>query len=114
MRVRRYYGHDCDSVNGFNDGGYIDRDFVEVASVEEAEELCKSFLKQQYGDDIEITEMDSGDAFQVITGHYDANGNDLTKSQYDQLLMDDKDVSYRYVYVGYYFDDERSPSEKTD
>lgn len=109
MRVRRYYGFDCNSWDGFNNGRYIDADYIDVDSIDAAEELCRAFLRSEYGDDVEIIEMDSGDAFQVITGYYDEDGNDLTKSQYEKRCMDNKEASYRYVYVSYYFEDEGMP-----
>jgi hypothetical protein len=109
MKMRRYL-NDCSSWEGFNTGYYIDEGLRSVKSTEEAEELCKEFLKKKYGDEVEIIEMDSGDSFQVITGYYDEEGKSLSKDQYDAALMKHgREPVYRYVYVSYYFEDERSP-----
>ena len=98
MKIRRYYGHDCDSAMGFNNGHYIDDDWIEVKNTDEAMQACKDFLAEHwrikdYPD--QLIEVDQGYEFQ--TGFYDHDGNDIKPDDFD----DYKGHHYRYVYVTY-------------
>ena len=100
IKYRLYYGHDCNSVDGFNDGYYIDED-THTDTIEEACNRAKIELKKRYGSHINIEEQDGGESssFQLITGYYDNDGNDLTKEAFTELNENEEAGSYLYVYI---------------
>jgi hypothetical protein len=101
VKIRRYYGHDCDSVSGFNDGYYLDDEFVEVKNHAEAERLCKEALAERWAcKDKDLEDID-GTCFQLTTGYYDNDGNDLTRDAWIEANEDKETGCYRYVYVSY-------------
>lgn len=94
MKYRLYYGHDCNSVDGFNNGHYLSLD-SDILTEEEGYDRCKQFLISMHGDSADIEEIEGG--FEVITGYYDADGNSITS---DAFLEDsDDNFSYSYEYV---------------
>ena len=97
LKIRRYYGHDCDSVHGFNNGYYIDDEFTEVSSIDRAFDACESVIKERYNlEGLSLREIDRG--YELITGYYDTDGNELTEQQFTEL-DDDDEAFYNYVYV---------------
>jgi hypothetical protein len=99
MKIRRYYGHDCDSVMGFNNGYYIDDKPLKVKGHSEAMKACLDALIEYWtisNDD--LFELDNG--YEFIIAYYDPDGNEITR---DQFLdnNDNEEYSYRYVYVTY-------------
>jgi len=95
MRIRRYCGHDCESVNGFNNGYYIDDDYIEVKDIDDAFEKCKEYLETRWDtNESDIEEWDNG--YQLITSYNDNDGNDIKPDDYDS----DKH-EYSYVFVTY-------------
>lgn len=104
MRIRRYYGFDCDSVMGFNNGSYIDDEPIKVDNHDEAFELCKQALAErwdlsQFSDD-DIENLDDA-GIQLITGYFNEHG-ELTRKEY--LAIDDPDgtkTHYSYVFVNF-------------
>lgn len=98
MKIRRYYGYDCDSVCGFNNGRYVDSDFIEVRDEKHLETLCVGFLNEVSDNSLPIEES-SDFTFTRITGYFDQDGNEINEEKYQELLDEDRDVSYRYIYV---------------
>lgn len=71
--IRRYYGHDCNSVDGFNNGYYFDDEFrISKDPLKD----CLSLLKNLWDirDKKDLTELDNG--YELITGYSDKDGND--------------------------------------
>lgn len=99
MKIRRYYGHDCGSDSGFNDGYYLDREPIEVKDEEEAMKLCLESLVELRGevDEEELEEDDDG--FTLTTGYYDDSGKSLTREQYQEA--EEGTAGYRYVFVNF-------------
>ena len=101
MKIVRYIGDDCDSINGFNNGGYIDGNPITVKDDTRALRLCKKALHQRW--DFKDSELEhyntDPDGYQLIIGYYDENGNELTPEEYDE--RDNPNDSYRYVYCSY-------------
>jgi hypothetical protein len=100
MKIRRYYGFDCDSVMGFNNGSYVDDEFIEVASHEEAMQLCLEALKECWNiDKASLEEQDNG--YEFTTGYYDNDGNDISREEFLERNENEEYGSWRYVYVTY-------------
>lgn len=101
MKIRRYLGHDCDSVNGFNDGYYMDSSEIECRDLEHAEQLCCEALEQYSGQprgNFDFDNNTDAPVVTLITGYYNSEtGDDLTVSQYE--ASEEDDAHYRYVYV---------------
>lgn len=108
MKFKRYLGFDCDSIDGFNNGQYLDNSPVTARDYDHAVALCTKALSDYLG--IEVTEYNSedvshgdGPCIQVITGHFNTkNGEELTEEQIEALTGEEFDngtVCYRYVYV---------------
>lgn len=95
MRIRRYYGHDCDSINGFNNGYYLDSTPIEVENIDQAYELCRQSLLELWGGSSPLEEFDQG--FQLITVYSDREGNEINPEDYDS----DLEHSYLYVFVNF-------------
>lgn len=108
MKIRRYIGTDCDSINGFNNGYYIDDKPIKVKSYEDAEKLCRKALSDYLGykitdDNSEDISHGDGPCIEVITGHFNSvTGEELTEDQIEALNGEEYDkgeVHYQYVYV---------------
>lgn len=103
MKIRRYYGYDCESVMGFNNGSYVDDEPIEVKNEEIAFILCKDALAERWDltkfttEDLELQD----DGIQLITGYYDDEGNEITRDKFLELNFDEERGSYRYVFVNY-------------
>ena len=101
-KVTPYYGFDCDSKNGFNNGHYLEEITVEAvdefhaseAAIEKFCRLTKGFKNQ---DECEMFQADFG--ISTITGYYDNDGNELTKEQIEDMEGDE--YTYRYTYVDF-------------
>lgn len=108
MKIRRYLGYDCDSVDGFNNGHYVDDEPIEAKDYADAERLCREVLTEYLGypvdedNSIDISHGD-GPCIEVITGHYNSElGTKLTEEEVNALdgcEYDEGKVHYRYVYV---------------
>jgi len=98
-KIRRYYGHDCDSIMGFNNGYYIDDNDIQVTDIDDAFKKCKKWILKNYKcKKSDLTELDNG--YELITGYYDNDGNDITQKQFNELNdIDSDDGAYRYIYV---------------
>lgn len=99
MKIRRYLGYDADSVNGFNNGRYVDSEPIEVKDHSEAEELCAEALEEYTGMPRSTFDYTNAEMPEVkfISGYYNEHGDELTVSEF-QELSDDK-CHYRYVFV---------------
>lgn len=103
MKIRRYLGYDCDSIDGFNNGQYVDDEPIEVKDYAEAEAKCREALAEYLG--YEVTDDNSEDigseypCVEVITGHFDSKtGEELTEDQFN-ARDDENGTHWRYVYV---------------
>lgn len=99
MKIRLYYGYDCDSVNGFNNGYYLHDYSIEVKDIDEAFKQCEYAIKELWGGKSELEELDNG--FELITGYYDNEGTELTEEQFQELNENEESGSWSYVYVTY-------------
>lgn len=81
--IRRYYGYDADTVNGFNNGRYIDDEYIEVKDLGEAFKKCEEFLRSQYTIPDSTTDLQDLD-----------NGVEFTLQK-----LDGTEDDYRYVFV---------------
>ena len=100
--VRPYYGHDCNSWDGFNNGCFIDE--IEVTAPDE--ETAKDLALDQYLSDqtdvdrslIEKNPSHMGDnTLYTETIHVDADGNGISKDDYDH----DKGHGFLYQYIDF-------------
>lgn len=106
IKIRRYCGYDCDSINGFNNGYYVDDEPIEAADEADAMRLCLEAMAERWNtrnadntrsEDFE--ELDNG--YQLITGYYDNDGNPFTRAQFIDANENEETGSYSYVYVTY-------------
>ena len=100
MKIRRYFGFDCDSTSGFNNGCYIDQSPIEVVSEDHAMELCLEFLGSDF-DLREVSPEESDNGYTLITGYYDDEGNTLTESEFLELNENTDSGAWRYVFVNF-------------
>lgn len=103
MKIRRYLGFDCDSIQGFNNGRYIDDDAIEVKSDTEALQSCKDYLIEHYGTDLfnkcDVTDIENG--YEVVTAYYDDTGNEMTREDWTKANDDQEFGLWSYIYVTY-------------
>lgn len=107
MKIRRYYGHDCNSNMGFNDGYYVDSEPIEVKDETEAMEACLKALSGLRG--IPLEDLKAGvpglseddDGYTLITMYSDDEGNSITAEQYAALNENEEAGGYLYVFVNY-------------
>ena len=103
MKIRRYYGFDCDSVNGFNNGYYIDSNPIEVKDYKEAHKKCVEIILENWKcSKKDISDDNSSDypIVELITGFFNDNGSNISESEYEELTeRDEFAASYSYVYV---------------
>ena len=98
MKIQRYIGYDCESVNGFNNGYHYDDEAIECKDESQAFDLCLQALQSRYHFELnEILEDENG--VTLITGYFDKDGNDLSKDQIKEL--DGEDYNYTYVFCNY-------------
>jgi hypothetical protein len=96
MKFRLYYGFDCDSVNGFNNGYYLDD--IKAKSLGHAYMVARKKLEELSGLNPELfEEIENG--FEVVTGYYDDAGNEILEDQFHALNENEESGSWRYVYV---------------
>jgi len=104
VKIRRYYGYDCDSEQGFNNGYYVDDEPIEVDNHDEAFSLCRSALGERW-DLSKFSEDDweyhVDDTAQLITSYHDDEGNEITRDKFLELNSDEERGGYRYVFVNY-------------
>lgn len=114
MKIRRYLGYDCDSIDGFNNGRYVDDETIEAKDYADAERLCREALSEFLGfkvtkDNSEDIGHGDGPCIEVVTGHFDSKtGEELTQKHIDALDGEEYDnglVHYRYVYVSAEFEE---------
>jgi hypothetical protein len=114
MKIRRYFGYDCDSVMGFNDGRFIDdHDGIEVKDLNAAIESCAEFLMRQYGVDrgaITVDESTELPSVEYVTGYYDKDGGSLTFARFSD--GESEDAYWRYVFVNFEIVEEQKAGAK--
>jgi len=102
MRIRRYLGHDADSINGFNNGYYLDdADGIEAKDHEEAFQCCLHALHEHYVFDGTKELVDDDYGYTLTTTYSDDDGNEITREEFLNLNEASGAGSYRYVFVNY-------------
>ncbi len=95
--VRPYYGHDCNSQDGFNNGYYLDEIEVQAENEYEAIEIAqREFCKEN-----EIN-FDSLNSIPADRGawHFDYMGEEYLYREFDHQGEDD-DQTYLYQYIDF-------------
>lgn len=104
IKIRRYYGYDADSFNGFNNGHYIDAEPIEAIDESHAMLLCREALAERWDLSRFTTEdLEVDDASYILTVSYnDGRGKELTRDEFRNLDDDaSSNAGYRYVFVNY-------------
>ena len=103
MKIRRYYGYDCDSVMGFNNGRYIDDEPIEVKDLDDAHAKIHETLAELW--DLNLFEESEFThdvhSIELTTGYFNEHG-ELTRKEF--LAIDDPDgtkTHYSYVFVNF-------------
>lgn len=108
IKIRRYYGYDCDSEIGFNNGQYIDEPKgIEVDDIDTAYEKCLETLAYYWTwHESELHEFgdDTHGGYEVVTGYYH-DGKEL--DCFEWLNLDSDDKHYSYVFVAFDVIDEQ-------
>lgn len=100
MKIRRYYGYDCDSNQGFNNGHYIDEDPIECIDFDDATRLCiQALRKRGHHGPYQVDDSDHP-SVECITGYF-YDGNEIAKNAYDALGDSEREnkAGYSYVYI---------------
>lgn len=90
-----YFGHDCDSINGFNHGYYLPETFEKLS---EAEKYAEEFIENIKGCG-DVIKDESSEYLQCekITAFFNPEtGEEITPEEYEK---NPEDNMYRYVYV---------------
>lgn len=87
--IRPYYGHDCSSVDGFNNGCYLDEIEVEAASEDDAIEQC--IFKQMESLPKDTEYLDHIGDFDTVAWITD----------YCEVVADDDNREYLYKYLDF-------------
>lgn len=103
--VRPYYGYDCNSWNGFNNGYYLDEIEV-IAENEEAasEQAMSDFIKKNskiaVKDDNSLDHL--GDYTKAWITSYSNGEGEITRTEYEELTENDSDLGgYCYQYIDF-------------
>lgn len=101
MKIRRYLGYGCVSVNGFNNGHYIDDEPIECADYAEAERLCTEALQEYVGTDVKCEDQGQYELpiVEAVTGYFDDEGNEISETEFQVMNENEEAGSWRYVYV---------------
>lgn len=104
-QVRPYFGHDCDSVSGWNNGYYLDEIYVKADSPEEASEKAMEEYCKEYNIPLDKDDNEMGD-FMIsnIKSYSDPDGNEITKEEFEEAYENDPDRHEDYGYTYEYID----------
>ena len=103
--IRPYFGHDCDSHNGFNNGYYLDTIYVFAESPEDAE--FKAMNKFKTDPKILATwNIDTAkveeDRILQWEGPFFIDDREVSADDcYDAMSNDDETAGYLYQYVSF-------------
>lgn len=105
--VRPYFGHDCNSWDGFNNGHYLDAIQVTADSPEEASCLAEDLFRAENPRLVLRESEDSSDLFHDgldwVNAYVDSDGNYITYEQWMELNDGDAEVGgYTYQFVNFY------------
>ena len=110
--IRPYFGHDCNSHDGFNNGCYLDDILIEAEDEYAAVKLARLQLLDQFT----LPEFDSEDEDQACIGSggdtyilswitdYSYNGESISKDEYEALLeneFESDNLGYLYQYIDF-------------
>lgn len=106
--VRPYFGHDCNSWDGFNNGHYLDDITVSADSPEDAiEQAMKQFIHDPIASEIidkPKAEIDGHFGESTIYWEYcytDGEGNEITEAEFQDLNEDAEVGGYLYQYIDF-------------
>lgn len=109
--VRPYFGHDCDSESGFNNGHYMDEIEVSVSDESDAMDKAMELVKAEFLTDPSEWSNESHMGEDVLYsefGHawFDSEGNEYSSE--DDLPLDpdteepiEAEYHYRYQYIDF-------------
>ena len=93
--IRPYFGHDCNSVDGFNNGCYLDEVEVTANSEDDAIEQCIAKQKASLGAVEYLDHIGDFDTVAWITDYCDGVAAD------DHNNDDDANREYLYEYIDF-------------
>jgi len=109
--VRPYFGHDCNSYDGFNNGYYLEP--IEVVAKDEDQAVVRAMavyrrtignyelLKEKKSHDTDFFNNGDQSGFYVETCFSDDDGNELTEEEWLSQNENDEVGSYSYQYVSF-------------
>jgi hypothetical protein len=101
--VRPYFGHDCNSWDGFNNGYYLEEMTVKADSEQDAIDKAMHLAIERGLAPMEACADTLGDAtLYWETCYSDGEGNEVSKEQWLELNEDDSEVGgYLYQYLDF-------------
>lgn len=101
--VRPYYGYDCNSRDGFNNGHYLDELYIDAESEEDAiDKAMTAFKLEDRGILVTDDPEDLGDTCLAwITCYVDDDGNDVPKTEWENLNESAEVGGYLYQYIDF-------------
>ncbi len=102
--IRPYYGHDCDSTSGFNNGHYLDE--IEIDARDEGDAIERAieiFLSENTSaGNMSRDSYMGGDHLYLEYAYSDSDGSDITRERYIELNESGDDVGgYLYQYISF-------------
>lgn len=107
--VRPFFGHDCNSHDGFNNGCYLEE--IEVMAQDETQAIVRAMavyrktignyqlLKDKKSHDTCFFNTGDTSGFYIETYYADDNGDELTESEWMDQNETEEYGSYSYQYV---------------
>lgn len=102
--VRPYFGHDCDSESGFNNGHYLNGIEVDADTEESAiENVLDGFIRNNIatGTKYEVHGTFGDNTLYWETCYNDGKGNEITEDEYSTLNENDSTGGYCYQYIDF-------------
>lgn len=95
--IRPYFGHDCNSWDGFNNGHYLDEIEVNASNEYEAIELAMSQFEKENAN---VSKWEKNgffgeNTFYIEFSHTEGNGNDIDPNDIDD------NSCYLYQYISF-------------
>lgn len=107
FKVRPYHGHDCDSVNGFNNGSFLNTIIVRAENEDEAIDKAIQNLIERWSIDMNKWELNpSHMSDNTLYYEYpitDEEGNEVDQASAEFEFDEDKHF-YRYEYITFEID----------
>ena len=93
--IRPYYGYDCNSVDGFNNGCYLDEIEVTANSEDDAIEQCITLQKESLPKETEYLDFGDFNTVSWVTDYCDGATDDTN------IDDDDDNCEYLYKYIDF-------------